>query len=255
MIKLIGSSVFSFPKENGRNNEDSVLSPRQLGDGFLMAVADGVGSYAGASSASEAAIGYLTEVGPEEFKVAGSVEAILHRIKERVASLTLENPSFSSAATTLTFCYAGNEGLTVGHVGDCRVYLKAGARLLQITKDHTQHQMLIDEGLYKPSELKEAAGKNTLISAISKKINLKFQEIFLKYDQICDENGDITFYIMSDGAYRSWELRPRFLESTLDDPSRFAANLRRRIIRMQPTDDYSLVAVKLASKPQLELFN
>jgi hypothetical protein len=115
--------------------------------------------------------------------------------------------------------------------------------------------MLIDKGLYKASELKEASGKNTLFSAISKKIDLHFQEISLRYDEISAPDGTVNLYIMSDGAYQAWELRPRFLESTLQDPNRFAANLRRRIDRLVPLDDYSLIAVQLSNKPQLELFN
>jgi protein phosphatase len=255
MIKLLSSSVFSFPKEPHRKNEDSILPPRKVGNGFLMAIADGVGSYAGASSASESAIDYLTSLRSVEFEKPDTAEQIFNEIKIRVSNLTSENPSYFDAATTLTFCYAGEKGIRIGHVGDCRVYLKIDNRLVQVTKDHTQYQMLIDEGLYKPSELKEASGKNTLFSAISKKINLHYQEVFLKYDQICGHDGSVSLFIMSDGAYHPWELRPRFLESTLEDPNRFAANLRRRIARLGPTDDCSLIAVKLTIKPQLELFD
>lgn len=255
MIKLLSSSAFSFPKEPTRKNEDSIMPPRKVGSGFLMAIADGVGSYAGASSASESAIEYLTNLQSTALENPDAVEQIFNQIKICVSNLTLENPGYFDAATTLTFCYAGEKGIKIGHVGDCRVYLKNDRRLVQVTKDHTQHQMLIDEGLYKPSELKKASGKNTLFSAISKKTNLHFQETFFRYDQICAHDGSVSLFIMSDGAYHSWELRPRFLEATLEDPSRFAANLRRRIVRLNPTDDCSLIAVKFSIRSQLELFD
>lgn len=45
MIQLIATSSFSYPKEPGRVNEDSLLPPKIVGDGILFAVADGVGSY------------------------------------------------------------------------------------------------------------------------------------------------------------------------------------------------------------------
>jgi protein phosphatase len=255
MIKLLNSSAFSFPKEPTRKNEDSILPPRRAGNGFLMAVADGVGSYAGASNASELAIEHLTNLQPQSFEQSNAIEMIFEQIRFRISELSIENPSYHDAATTLTFCYAGEKGIKIGHIGDCRLYIKQNRKLLQITKDHTQHQKLIDEGLYKPSELKDANGKNTLLSAISRNINLNFQEIFLRYDEICAQDGSINIFIMSDGTYHSWELRPRFLESTLEDPNRFAANLRRRIIKLEPKDDCSLIAVKLTVKPQLELFD
>ncbi|QHF30303.1 PP2C family protein-serine/threonine phosphatase [Pseudomonas sp. R32] len=255
MIKLLSSSSFSFPKQPTRNNEDSILPPRKVGDGILMAVADGVGAYAGASAASESAIDYLTSLQSTAFTEYNSFEQIFEQIKIRVSELVSHDSNYSDAATTLTFCYAGQKGLRIGHVGDCRVYIKDNGKLLQITKDHTLHQKLIDEGLYKPSELKDSGGKSTLFSAISRKINLQFQEISINYDEICAKDGSLNLFLMSDGAYHSWELRPRFLESTLEDPSRFAANLRRRITRLQPIDDCSLVAVKLTTKTQLELFD
>lgn len=255
MICLLSSSTFSFPKEQGRQNEDSMLPPLKLNHGYLMAIADGVGSYAGASSASAAAIEYLASLPVDFFEGGNAVETIFKDIKDRVSSLTIRDPSYFNAATTLTFCYAGPTGLTIGHIGDCRVYLKNDRKLLQVTKDHTQHQLLIDEGLYKASELKNLSGKNTLFSAISKKTELRFQEVFLSYNQICDADGGVNIILMSDGAYHSWESRPRFLESTLHDPSRFAANLKRRIERMGPTDDCSLIAVRLTAKPQLDLFD
>jgi serine/threonine protein phosphatase PrpC len=255
MISLLSASAFSFPKVPARKNEDSILPPRKINGGFLMAVADGVGSYAGASSASESAIEYLAGLQATDFESSDAIAQIFKKIKLRVSNLAVDNSSYFDAATTLTFCYAGEKGIKIGHVGDCRLYLKSDSKLLQVTKDHTQHQKLIDEGLYRPSELKGAPGKNTLFSAISNNIALNFQEIFIPYDEICAQDGSVNIFIMSDGAYNSWELRPRFLESTLEDPNRFAANLRRRIIRLQPTDDCSLIAVKLTTKPQLDLFD
>jgi len=255
MIKLLGSSAFSFPKEPARKNEDSILLPRKVGEGFLIAIADGVGSYAGASSASEAAIDYLTTLRSSDLEGVISVEEIFEQIKQRVSDLSIQDTSYFEAATTLTFCYAGKKGINIGHVGDCRVYFKHGDKLRQATKDHTQHQKLIDEGLYKPSELKQMSGKNTLFSAISKNINLYFQDLFIPYESISTKDGIVNLFIMSDGAYHAWELRPRFLESTLEDPNRFAANLHRRIIRFQPTDDCSLISVKFSIKSQLDLFD
>ena len=255
MIGLLSASAFSFPKVPTRKNEDSILPPRKINGGFLMAVADGVGSYAGASSASESAIEYLSGLHAADFEKSDAIAEIFENIKLRVSDLAIKNASYIDAATTLTFCYAGEKGIKVGHVGDCRVYLKSHNKLVQVTKDHTQHQKLIDEGLYKPSELKGVQGKSTLFSAISKNIKLDFQELFLSYDEVCAPDGSLNLFVMSDGAYHSWELRPRFLESTLEDPNRFAANLRRRITRLQPTDDCSLIAVKLTIKPQLDLFD
>lgn len=244
MINLLSSSTFSYPKEDGRQNEDAVFPPRRVGDGFLIALADGVGSYAGASQASQAAIEVLSAIPVTSWGEGVSSGDIFAQIKKRVVELSMLSTTYSDAATTLTFVYVGPCGIRIGHVGDCRAYIRKEGGLTQLTTDHTQHQKLIDEGLYKPSELKQLGGKNTLFSAISKKVDLLFQDTFLTYDELMLEDNIFEILIMSDGAYHFWDLRPRFALSTLQEPSRFASSLHRRITRFSPVDDYSLIAVK-----------
>jgi protein phosphatase len=46
MFSLISCGSFSLAKYIDKKNEDSILLPLFLNDGYLFAVADGVGSYA-----------------------------------------------------------------------------------------------------------------------------------------------------------------------------------------------------------------
>ncbi|WP_373926782.1 PP2C family protein-serine/threonine phosphatase, partial [Enterobacter hormaechei] len=79
-------------------------------------------------------------------------------------------------------CFVDDEGLHIGHVGDCRLYVKTDSKLKQITKDHTQHQKLLDDKIYSKSELKQLPGKNTLTTAIANAIPLDFQQTFIPHD-------------------------------------------------------------------------
>ena len=125
----------------------------------MIAVADGVGSYDGAQNASQSAIREL----PELVRKGNlqNMTSLFFSLKEGVSSLSEMNIKFSHAATTLTFCFVDDEGLHIGHVGDCRLYVKTDSKLKQITKDHTQHQKLLDDKIYSKSELKQLPGKNT----------------------------------------------------------------------------------------------
>ncbi|MBW5414807.1 MULTISPECIES: PP2C family serine/threonine-protein phosphatase [unclassified Pseudomonas] len=241
MIKLIGCGAFSYPKTFDRDNQDSFLTPRSIGNGFLLAVADGVGAYFGADKASKIAIDVLAKTQVLDGKI--DVENTFKAIRSEIAKLSVTNESFKDAATTLTFCYASEKGFQIGHVGDCRIYVRKNDKLIQLTKDHTQHQKLLDEGIYRASELKKLSGKSTLFTALSKNIELHSQEIYIPYHDITSEKH-IDLFIMSDGAHHFWEKRPRFLLNTLSDPSSFASSLHRRIKRFQPIDDYTLVAAK-----------
>ncbi|EPG6764007.1 PP2C family protein-serine/threonine phosphatase [Escherichia coli] len=240
MINLLSCGFFSCPKDSVRGNQDSYVLPTPTGKGFLFAVADGVGSYEGAKEIADTATSALRSFKHDNFK---DIQKTFLALKEKVDAVVVAKSEWINAATTLSFCFVDNEALYVGHVGDTRVYVKKGAKLQLITKDHTQHQELFDDGIYTKKELRDLPGKNTLTSAISRNIALRFQSVTLPLSELVDENGLITVYIMSDGAHHFWEQRPRLSLETISKAPKFAASLLRRIERSGPIDDYTLVAV------------
>ncbi|MGU5674920.1 PP2C family protein-serine/threonine phosphatase [Aeromonas hydrophila] len=249
MISMLSCGLFSYAKTSARTNQDTVLAPHFIKQGYLLAIADGVGSYSGAEHASRCAVQSLLH-GISEGHI-DNLDFLFTSIKKAVSELSDKNTLFREAATTLTFAYINSFGLYIGHIGDCRLYINSGSRLEQLTKDHTQHQMLLDQNLYSKKELKHLGGKNTLTSAISKDLPLNFQSKFIPIDDLQRESDEINIYIMSDGAHHHWDLRPRFADSTIKSPDCFTASLHKRILRNGPTDDYSLVVAKfkISSKP------
>lgn len=230
MIHLLSSSSFSFSKITEKQNQDSVLTCTKYNEGYLFAVADGVGGYKGGEIASKIAITNLQVAHNDVFS------ASLAKIKQLA-------PEYHQASTTLTFGYLTEEGLYIGHIGDCRLYIKQGNKLCQKTKDHTTHQKLLDEKIYTKKELKELSGKNIITTAISTQVEMKPDEFFIPMSEIKDENDEVFIYIMSDGAHHFWEHRPRFSEKTTNSIVKFSAALQKRIEK-SPIDDYSLVAVQ-----------
>ncbi|MDX7992236.1 PP2C family protein-serine/threonine phosphatase [Xenorhabdus littoralis] len=239
MIALLNCGLFSLGKSTIRGNQDSIMPPKIAGGGYIMAVADGVGAYDGAFDASQIAIKHLSNSVIEDDLNIGEV---LFAIKKNISKLSESNVSFHRAATTLTFCYINQNTLHIGHVGDTRIYVRKEKKLIQLSTDHTQHQELINEGLFTKKELKGMKGKNTLTSALSKAVDLKYQEIHYPFSELVDDEGKLDLYIMSDGAHYFWEKRPRFSDNTLRNPVKFASSLQKRIEKATPIDDYSLVA-------------
>lgn len=243
MPSLISSCNFSYPKEPHRNNEDSILTPKKVGDGYLLAVADGVGSYEGADKASKLVIEHIEHYS-EKIIIETDFNRLFNNLKNRLSDL--DNLGLPRAATTLTLAYLTRKGLRIGHIGDCRLYVKNGRKLKLLTKDHTQYQKLLDEKIYTKKELKEIGGKNILTTAISKYIQMSFDEIFIPLSKLPIENGKITLFIMSDGAHSFWDNSPRFSEKTMSNVIKFSNSLLRRIERKLPTDDYSMVSAEFA---------
>ena len=101
---------------------------------------------------------------------------------------------------------------------------------------------MLDDGLYTKKELDSIVGKNILTSAVSKLLPIRYQYLKIPLDDlVCDEM--VTLVIMSDGAHNFWEYRPRFSINTLSNVNSFASSMYKRIQRLGPTDDYSLIAV------------
>jgi len=242
MISMLSCGLFSYAKTSSRTNQDTILAPHFIKQGYLLAIADGVGSYFGAEHASRSAVQSLLD-GIDAGHI-DNMDFLFASIKDAVSYLSSTNEIYREAATTLTFAYINSFGLYIGHIGDCRLYVNSGSRLVQLTKDHTQHQMLLDQNIYSKKDLKNLGGKNTLTSAISKDIPLNFQSEFIPISDLVRDGDEINIYIMSDGAYHHWDLRPRFADSTIINPSCFTASLYKRILRNGPIDDYSLVVAK-----------
>lgn len=155
MINLQSCGFFSYPKNHDKVNQDSYVLPISIGDGFVFAVADGVGSYEGAREAANIATSSICAINAEDAK---DIEATLSFVKSKVDNFAASRPEMGNAATTLTYCFIDDNALYVGHVGDTRVYIKKNNKLKLVTKDHTQHQKLFDDGIYTKKELRDLPG-------------------------------------------------------------------------------------------------
>ncbi|MGL4771843.1 MAG: PP2C family protein-serine/threonine phosphatase [Plesiomonas shigelloides] len=246
MINLVSTGFFSFAKDETKINQDAVLLPVVLNDGYLFAIADGVGSVRSSELASKVAVDTLLECKGISSKF--DVENVLNDIRENIKTVSKSIDVSTDLATTITFAFVNEAGLSIGHVGDCRLYVKDNAKLRQITRDHTQYQILLDANIYTKKELKKISADsgvmNTLMSVVSPDIDPVYDFTFIPATDLFDEAGSFTVYIMSDGAYYHWHLRPRFSESTLCNPTSFCSSLLKRIERCGSIDDHSALAVK-----------
>lgn len=242
MYNLISASFFSCPKVPGEANQDSALPPIKIGNGYLFAVADGVGGYKGGREASQRVTDYVRENFLHEFN--NDLAELFYNLKENIKYLSSIDKEYVNAASTLTLSYVTEESVYIAHIGDCRLYVKKGMKLVQLTKDHTQHQAYIDDGVFTARQLKHAKGKNVLTTAISKTLDLHYDLINKPLKDLVDEDGSLTIFIMSDGAHAFWEKRPRFSVNTISEPSRFISSLKKRIESGPPSDDYSVVCAR-----------
>ena len=146
--------------------------------GTVLLVADGVGGTsdgaAAAQLATESVMQYVTSSlrcyhemsrGTDPQFLSSLGEAAL-RAHEAVLAEAATRSDHASLATTLTLGIGVWPWLYVVQVGDSRAYLYSGERLVQVTRDQTMAQEMVDMGALKPDDLPRSPLNDVLSSAI-----------------------------------------------------------------------------------------
>jgi serine/threonine protein phosphatase PrpC len=124
---------------NRENNEDSGYAGARL-----IAVADGMGGYAGGEVASSTVIGSLRSLDTDAPKddLVEMLGRAVAEANEKLRIVREERPDLSRMGTTLTAMLWSGESVALAHVGDSRGYLLRDGELFQMTQDHTMDELL-----------------------------------------------------------------------------------------------------------------
>ena len=160
------------------HNEDSIASDPVNG---LVVLADGMGGY----NAGEVASGMATTVITTEiqqllakvkpFQIDEETKSPLagRMIREQVLKANTSiyqaaqsQPQYAGMGTTLVVCLFYDNKMTVGHLGDSRLYLLRESKFSQVTRDHSLLQEQIDSGIITAEQAKHAQHKNLVTKAL-----------------------------------------------------------------------------------------
>jgi serine/threonine protein phosphatase PrpC len=117
------------------NNEDRYYVDSERG---IFAVIDGVGGHAAGEQAASAAVEVLQErlerqTGTPEDRLREAIALANNEIYRRARS----RPEWSGMACVLTVALIEDDVVTVGHVGDSRLYLLQPGSIRKMTSDHS----------------------------------------------------------------------------------------------------------------------
>ncbi len=189
-------------------NEDNVLISSNLG---LGVVADGMGGHSAGEVASNIAVSVLAETVrklnsgelriPDTFlpKLASTERKML--MAANLANMAIYSTAQSSdiykmMGTTLTGVIFDKDNAITVHVGDSRLYLLRGDKIVQITTDHSLANEQVRRGLLTREEADHSKIQNILTRAMGIKKNIEFD--LLKFPI---KAGDIIL-LCSDGLYK-----------------------------------------------------
>lgn len=126
---------------------------------FLAAVADGMGGAQKGEIASLLAVRALRSVGLS--KVAQAFPAFVRRANEAICARMQSQGG--RMGSTLTALYLSGDQATFANVGDSRIYLlRKGANLIQLTRDHSKAQQLIDLKVLTPEQARKHPSRHEL---------------------------------------------------------------------------------------------
>lgn len=184
------------------HNEDSIASDGARG---LVVLADGMGGYnAGEVASGMATTVIMTELqqllskqGHDRIESGESARKLLYdqitKANTSIYQASQSQPQYAGMGTTLVVALFHNDTMTVGHLGDSRLYRLRGNEFQQVTKDHSLLQEQIDSGMITQEQARFSQNKNLVTRALG--IDLVVEPEIRDYET---QPGDI-YLLCSDG--------------------------------------------------------
>lgn len=160
---------------------------------WIVAVSDGIGGHRAGAEASREVVTALD--GGKRITPNG-VGEILQRLNRQLCERGKQERDFAAMGATVAGLGCGGRGLFAFNVGDSRVYRQHGAQLVQITRDDSEAEDLIDVGLLQRSEGKRPGFLHALTQAIGGREEVKEIEVHVHPLRIA---GRTRFLVCSDG--------------------------------------------------------
>jgi serine/threonine protein phosphatase PrpC len=159
------------------HNEDSMGTDAEIG---LAVLADGMGGYNAGEVASGIAVAMLTTEMKQALEqndphaVDGGGETLAEKfVRENSAKANAaiyqtakSQPQYSGMGTTLVVALFFDNRMTVGHIGDSRLYRLRGEAFEQVTRDHSLLQEQIDSGMITKEQARYSQNKNLVTRAV-----------------------------------------------------------------------------------------
>ena len=184
------------------NNEDSFLefnvdnSNEKL---LLLVVADGMGGHQAGEVASKTVVNSIEDYFKSqdnnlEKNALDSLKNSIVIANQNVIQASTDKEELRGMGSTCTAMLIFNNKTFLAHVGDSRAYLVRDKEIIQLTKDHTLAEKMLDSGIISKEEAKTSPHRNMLIKAVGITDEIEVET----YEPFTANQGDV-FLLCSDG--------------------------------------------------------
>ena len=194
------------------HNEDRYWIDSALG-AFL--VVDGVGGQAAGERAAEIAVSSIREflnvlpvglaVSGTDDRLSSSVVPAAQRVREAIAAAnhriyteSQQDPKLAGMACVLTLALVEGSHVTIGHVGDSRLYLIGAGTIRKVTSDHSPVGEIEDAGDLSEQEAMSHPRRNEVFRDVGSGPHSADEEDFIEVTE-CEFPGDAAMLLCSDG--------------------------------------------------------
>ena len=188
------------------NNEDSIFPAKggaQKGDRLFL-VCDGIGGNAKGEEASRIvceAFHYKIDAAQAPSNPTVIADALFYA-EEKIDDFISENPTAKGMGTTLTLLHFHENGATIAHVGDSRVYHIRDRTIRFVTNDHKWVNKLVLSGDLTPEEALHHPQRNVIDRAVQGR---KSRPTHADVNQITDILAGDYFFLCTDGILEGIE--------------------------------------------------
>jgi len=231
------------------NNEDALCVETRNHheqESYLMAVADGLGGHVGGAIASHLAV----KIVQDEFqscpgRTNGSfITRAIRRANLEVYNTARSKPGLFNMQTTLTAVTLEDDLLTVGHVGDCRLFRVRNARIELLTRDHTLASDLLQLHLITPEQAWQHPGRHQLTRSLGADILLRI-DLFHQRVML----GDI-YLLCSDGLWSEVALEDIQNIIQRGEIDKGCEELVESVLKAGAPDNLSVIAFRVMHVPK-----
>ena len=218
-------------------NEDAIFEKPEIG---LWAVADGMGGHLVGDVASGKIVAALDSVEPDPVlsRYVNKVEDALLDVNEKMleyAQVMFDEGTMGS--TVVSLIIKDRIGVCLW-TGDSRLYRYRNQKLLQLTRDHSQLEDMIEFGLLSREHAASYAQKNVITRAIGVE-----SPLYLDVTIFTTQIGDI-FILCSDGLYNAVNEQELIDALASRNVENIAEELIQKAIQQGAPDNVSVVVVQ-----------
>lgn len=235
------SSAVTDQGKRRKHNEDAVLARPDIG---LWAVADGMGGHAAGDVASNLVVKTL-ELARHSDSLADAAEdagRLLLQANNRIREHADKQLQGSTMGATVAVLLCGQGYGACLWAGDSRLYRLRDDEFVLLSRDHSEVQRLVDQGLIDPSEADHHPNANIITRAVGGSPELCFDTTLFDV-----RDGD-RYLLCSDGLYNELDGPTIAGQITAGSASQATEALLRKVLNTEARDNVSIVVVDIGGE-------